>query len=138
QDRVDQLIRAYRSLGHSIARFNPLAFPRPKRPELDPKYYGFIEEDMARRFSCQTMHCEGPMTLAEILDRLWNTYCRSIGVEYMHIDDPTVRKWLQDRMEPAENRLSLTREQQERILTRLSDAVIFEQFIRKKFVGATS
>src|SRR5437868_3382957 len=75
QDRVDQLIRAYRSLGHSIARFNPLAFLRPKRPELDPKYYGFIEADMTRRFSCQTMHCPGPMALAEILDRLWNTYC---------------------------------------------------------------
>jgi 2-oxoglutarate dehydrogenase E1 component len=138
QDRVDQLIRAYRSLGHSIARFNPLAFPRHKRPELDPKFYGFTEADMARRFSCQTMHCPGPLTLAEILDRLWNTYCRSIGVEYMHIDDLSVQKWLQDRMEPMENRRQLSRSEQVRILTRLTDAVTFEEFIRKKFVGAKS
>ena len=138
QDRVDQLIGAYRFRGHMIARINPLGFPRTYPPELAPEFYGFTTADMDQRFSCETIHCDGPLTLAEILDRLWNTYCRSIGVEYMHIDDPAVRKWLQDRMEPTENRLSLSRQEQLRILTRLTDAVIFEQFVRKKFVGATS
>jgi len=138
QDRVDQLIRSYRFRGHTIARINPIGFPRPKRPELDPEYYGFTDADFDRRFSCQTMHCEGRLTLAEILDRLWNTYCRSIGVEYMHIDDPKIRAWLQARMEPTQNRLQLDRQEQVRILTRLTDAVMFEEFIRKKFVGAKS
>ncbi len=138
QDRVDQLIRSYRFRGHSIARINPLGFPRSKRPELDPKHYGFTEADLERRFSCQTMACDGPLTLSEILNRLWNTYCRSIGVEYMHIDDSAVRSWLQARMESTQNRLQLSRPEQVRILSRLTDAVTFEEFVRKKFVGAKS
>src|SRR5687767_2557653 len=93
---------------------------------------------MDQSFSCKSLACEGRLTLAEILDRLWNTYCRSIGVEYMHIDVPAVRKWLQERMERSQNRLQLSRAEQLRILTRLNDAVSFEEFIRKKFVGAKS
>jgi 2-oxoglutarate dehydrogenase E1 component len=80
------------------------------------------------------------MTMAphagQALEKLRNTYCRSIGVQYMHIDDLIVRRWLQRRMESTENRLQLAREEQLRILTRLTDAVVFEEFIRKKFVGA--
>src|SRR5687767_8231538 len=93
---------------------------------------------MDQSYSCETLVPHGRLTLAEILDRLWNTYCRSIGVEYMHIDVPAVRKWLQERMEWSQNRLQLSRAEQLRILTRLNDAVSFEQFIRKKFVGAKS
>lgn len=138
QDRVDQLIRAYRIRGHSIAQFDPLARPRLVPPELDPAHYGFSEADMERRFSCETMHCQGFLTLREIIERLRNTYCRSIGVEYMHIDDLQIRGWLQERMEPTENRVEITRKEQLRILTRLTDAVTFEEFIRKKFIGAKS
>ena len=137
QDRVDQLVRSYRSRGHMVARINPLGLSRKFfPPELNPEYYGFTIDDMDRVFSCETIHPQGPLTLAQILDKLWNTYCRSIGVEYMHIDDRGVRKWLQERMERAENRVQLTREEQLRILTRLTDAVTFEEFIRKKFIGA--
>ncbi len=138
QDRLDQLVRSYRFRGHLIARINPLGFKTEYPPELNPAYYGFTPADMERIFSCETISCEGPLTLAEILDLLWNTYCRSIGVEYMHIDDPAVRKWLQERMEGTQNRLQLRREEQLRILTRLTDAVMFEEFIHKKFVGAKS
>src|SRR6185436_16814137 len=138
QDRVDQLVRSYRYRGHMVARINPLGFPRSYPPELDPKYYGFTLADMDRVFSCETLHRDCQLTLAEILDRLWNTYCRSIGVEYMHIDDKALRLWLQERIEKTQNRLQLSRKQQIRIYTRLTDAVIFEQFIRKKFVGAKS
>src|SRR5436190_8975138 len=137
QDRVDQMVRSYRSRGHMVARINPLGISRKFfPPELNPEYYGFTIDDMDRVFSCETIHPQGPLTLAQILDKLWNTYCRSIGVEYMHIDDRGVRKWLQERMERAENRVQLTREEQLRILTRLTDAVTFEEFIRKKFIGA--
>src|SRR5687768_9409106 len=138
QERVDQLIRAYRFRGHMIARINPLGFPRSYPPELDPKFYGFTPVDMDQVFSCETLVPHGRLTLAQILDRLWNTYCRSIGVEYMHIDAPSVRQWLQERMEWTQNRLELSREEQIRILTRLTDAASFEEFVRKKFVGAKS
>jgi len=138
QDRVDQLIRAYRSRGHLIARINPLGFKTEYPPELNPAFYGFTPADMERLFSAETISSEGPLALNEILDLLWNTYCRSIGVEFMHIDDQSVRRWFQSRMEPSQNRLSLTRDEQVRILTKLTDAVMFEEFIRKKFVGAKS
>jgi 2-oxoglutarate dehydrogenase E1 component len=67
-----------------------------------------------------------------------STYCRSVGVQYMHIDSPEVRAWLAARMEGSENRINLTREQQLGILTRLTDAVLFEEFIQKKYLGAKS
>ncbi len=138
QDRVDQMIRSYRLRGHMIAQIDPLGLPRACPPELDPAYYEFTEADMDRRFSCVTLHKEGTLTLRQILDKLRNTYCRSIGVQYMHIDELPVRRWLRERMEGSENRVQLSRKEQLRILTRLTDAVTFEEFIRKKFVGAKS
>ena len=110
----------------------------PLRRSSTPEFYGLTESDMERRFACETMHSEGTLTLREILERLRNTYCRSIGVQFMHIDDSFVRHWLQERMEGSGNRINLDRAEQIRILTRLTDAVIFEEFIRKKFIGAKS
>ncbi len=69
---------------------------------------------------------------------LRNTYCRSIGVQFMHIDDLVMRQWLQVRMEGTENRLRLSRPEQLRILQRLTDAVVFETFIQRKYIGAKS
>src|SRR2546427_1685537 len=138
QERVDQLIRNYRVRGHMAARLDPLDIPRPAPPELDPEFYGFTEADMDRRFACEAMCAGGTLPLREVIERLRNTYCRSIGVQFMHIDDSFVRHWLQERMESSGNRLKLSRAEQIRILTRLTDAVIFEEFIRKKFIGAKS
>jgi 2-oxoglutarate dehydrogenase E1 component len=138
QDRVDQLIRAYRICGHFIAQIDPLGQPRPCPPELDPAHYGFTEADMDRTFSTQTLHGEDFLTLRDIIQRLRNTYCRSIGLEYMHIDELRVRRWIQERVEGTENRVEITRKEQLRILTRLTDAVTFEEFLRKKFIGAKS
>src|SRR5207247_2769617 len=97
---------------------------------------GFTEADMDLPVQSETFQYDGPLTLRSLLERLRNTYCRSIGVQYMHIDDLRIRRWLQRRMEATENRLQLTRQEQLRILTRLTDAVTFEEFIRKKFTGA--
>jgi 2-oxoglutarate dehydrogenase E1 component len=138
QNRLDLLVRNYRVRGHLIAELDPLDRPRPHLPELNPEFYGFTEADMERRFSSETLHRDGALTLRELFSCMRNTYCRSIGVQFMHIDDLTVRRWLQQRMEGTENRLKLSREEQLRILTRLTDAVIFEEFIRKKFIGAKS
>jgi 2-oxoglutarate dehydrogenase E1 component len=136
QDRVDQLIRSYRSRGHVIARINPLGFPKERPPELNAAFYGLQPEHMDQLFSCETLDSAGPQPLSRIIEKLSNTYCRAIGVEYMHIEDRAVRRWLQERMEPSENGCQLSREEQLRILTRLTDAVTFEEFIRKKFIGA--
>lgn len=136
QDRVDQLIRAYRVRGHTIAQVDPLHHPRPDRPELKPAYYGFTRADLDRPFSSRTVSGAAVRTLREILFLLRNTYCRSIGVQFMHIDSLQARHWLQERMEGTQNRLQLSRAEQLRILTRLTDAVIFEEFIQKKYVGA--
>ncbi|HEY3496591.1 MAG TPA: thiamine pyrophosphate-dependent enzyme, partial [Polyangiaceae bacterium] len=138
QDQVDALVRAYRVRGHMMARIDPLALPRPSQPELDPAFHELTTADLDRKFSSRTIFGAQGLTLREILTRLRNTYCRSIGVQFMHIDDLEVKNWLQDRMEGTENRIQLTREEQVRIFTRLTDATMFEEFIQKKFVGAKS
>jgi 2-oxoglutarate dehydrogenase E1 component len=120
------------------AQLDPLGIPRTAPPELNLEFYSFTDADLHRSFACEAMCGGGRLTLGEIVDRLRNTYCRSIGVQYMHIDDSLVRHWLQERMEGNGNRLQLTHDEQVRILTRLTDAVIFEEFIRKKFIGAKS
>ena len=76
------------------------------------------------------------MTLRRIIERMRNTYCRSIGVQFMHMDDLKVRHWLQDRMEGSENRCTLTRKDQLRILNGLTSATVFEEFIQRRFLGA--
>ncbi len=136
QDRVDQLVRAYRVRGHLLAAVDPLHRPGPFHPELKPQHYGFTREDLHRPFSSRTIHGAAIRPLRDIILLLRNTYCRSIGVQFMHIDQLAARHWLQERMEGTQNRLALTRTEQVRILTRLTDAVIFEEFIQKKYVGA--
>jgi 2-oxoglutarate dehydrogenase E1 component len=136
QDRIYMLIRVYRVRGHRIAHIDPLGRIPPTPKELEPEFFGFTAADMDLPVQSETYQYDGALTLGQLLQRLRNTYCRSIGVQYMHIDELNVRRWLQRRMETTENRTPLTREEQLRILTRLTDAVTFEEFIRKKFVGA--
>lgn len=138
QDRLDQLLRAYRTRGHEAASLDPLGQKPPRPPELNPESYGFNESHLLKKFSYELTENDSLMNLGQILEKLQNTYCRSIGVEYMHISDKSVRRWLQERMERTENRLTLDKKQQIRILTRLTDAVVFEEFIHKKFIGAKS
>ena len=136
RDRLNQLIRNYRVRGHMLAELDPLGAPRPHPPELEPGYYGFRDSELDLLTNCSTLPYDEPLTIREILQRLRNTYCRSIGVQFMHLDDQAARNWLQRRMESSQNRLALSREEQLRILVRLTDAFIFEEFLRKKFIGA--
>ena len=137
QDRVDQLVRAFRVRGHMHADLDPLKRSQPTHPELDIVHYGFTEADLTRTFSARTLSAPTEtLTLGEILNRLQQTYCGSIGVQFVHIDDIDVKHWLQSRMEASLNKLDLSRDQQLRVLTKLTDAEIFEQFIHKKFLGA--
>jgi 2-oxoglutarate dehydrogenase E1 component len=134
QHRVDKLVRNYRVRGHRLANINPLGRETIALPELEPEYYGFSQADMGRAVLADNM--PGVNTLGELIEALKTTYTRSIGAQFMHIDNLAVRTWLQERMERSRNRLDLSRDRQVRILTKLTDAEIFEEFIQKKFVGA--
>jgi len=135
-EKVYMLIRNFRVRGHKIAAIDPLGSERPCPPELRLDFYNFAGSELDQLVSLPTSHFQAPLTIRELFDRLQNTYCRSIGAQFMHIDDWQAREWLQQRMEGSQNRLSISRDQQLRILTRLTDAVIFEEFLRKKFLGA--
>jgi 2-oxoglutarate dehydrogenase E1 component len=138
QYRVNQLVRNYRVRGHNIAAVDPLGRPRPIPPELEIGFYGFSAQDMDRPVHCELFPSNRTIPVREVIQQLQDTYCRSIGVQYMHIDNSAIRRWLEERMEGSRNRVELARAEQVRIFTRLTDAVAFEEFIRKKFVGAKS
>ncbi len=136
QHRVDMLVRNYRVRGHIAAQIDPLGQSRPTPIELDPAFHGLSEADLDRPIARDSLEGYESHTLREIIQRLQNTYCRSIAVQFMHIDDLDVRQWLQERMEGSQNRITLGRKEQIRILTRLIEAINFESFVLKKFVGA--
>ena len=137
QDRVTRLVQAYRNRGYTAARIDPLGQAVPVHPELTLEFYGLTETDLDRRFFAHGLADTGLLTLREILERLRTSYCRSIGAQFMQLDDPE-RTWLRERMERTQNRLHLKRDEQTRILERLTDAVIFEEFIQQKYPGAKS
>ena len=137
QDKVDQLVRGFRVRGHMIADLDPLGMPGPPHPELELAHYELGADDLDTRFSSRTISGSGTMTLRRIYDHLRATYSRRIGAQFMHIDDLRTKEWLQQNLEqPDEKRRHLTRAEQVRILTKLTDAEIFEDFLQKKFLGA--
>ncbi len=136
QDRIDQLVREYRVRGHLVAQLDPLGLFKHDCPELSPTSYGLSDNDLQRPYDSSALENVTGGTLEAILTKLRNTYCRSIGAQFMHIDNRNIRDWLQRRMETTENRMDLSHDVQRRIYTRLADASIFEEFVRRKFVGA--
>ncbi|MFW6284114.1 MAG: 2-oxoglutarate dehydrogenase E1 component, partial [Desulfosalsimonas sp.] len=137
QSRVEALVYRYRDIGHLLSCLDPLAACPTDHPLLNPGTFGLDENDMQRRFYVPGLP-EIPgrqMTLAELVNHLRQTYCRSVGVEYMHIQDPEERKWLRERMESTQNMPSLSNEEKIRILRKLTEASGLEQFIHKKYLG---
>ncbi len=137
QARVYQLVNAYRVRGHLFAHIDPLGVPPKAPPELDLANFDLGKDHLDRAFRVTDLAGPDLQTLREIIERLEETYCRSIGVEFTHVEDPEQRAWLQERMESTRNRLTLGREEQLRILTALTDAEIFEQFIHKSYEAGT-
>ncbi|MEW6747835.1 MAG: multifunctional oxoglutarate decarboxylase/oxoglutarate dehydrogenase thiamine pyrophosphate-binding subunit/dihydrolipoyllysine-residue succinyltransferase subunit [Planctomycetota bacterium] len=135
QARVLQLINAYRVRGSLIADINPLVFDPEPHPELEMETYGLTVWDLDRTFITGGLGGKPLATLREILDILSDTYCRYVGVEYMHIADTAQKRWLQQRMEPTRNMEALPPEEQRRILEKLSAAETFEKFLHARFVG---
>jgi 2-oxoglutarate dehydrogenase E1 component len=134
--RVLMMIRAYRVRGHLLANLDPLGLREPEQhPELDPKTYGFAEQDMDREVFIDGVLGYESATVRQIVDLLHKTYCGTIGVEYMHIQDPDQKAWIQERIEQARNQTEFTQRGKEAILQRLTASESFERFLDKRFTG---
>ncbi|MFF5212438.1 multifunctional oxoglutarate decarboxylase/oxoglutarate dehydrogenase thiamine pyrophosphate-binding subunit/dihydrolipoyllysine-residue succinyltransferase subunit [Streptosporangium sp. NPDC000396] len=131
--RVIELIHAFRVRGHLMADTDPLEYKQRKHPDLDIKSHGLTLWDLEREFATGGFGGRPLMKLREILGVLRDSYCRTIGVEYMHIQNPEERAWIQARVERPHAKPD--REEQLRILGRLNTAEAFETFLQTKFVG---
>ncbi|HUX60895.1 MAG TPA: multifunctional oxoglutarate decarboxylase/oxoglutarate dehydrogenase thiamine pyrophosphate-binding subunit/dihydrolipoyllysine-residue succinyltransferase subunit [Ignavibacteriaceae bacterium] len=135
QGRVLQLINLYRVRGHLIASFDPLGSQLPYHAELDPASYKLTLWDLDREFITGGFGGIPTATLRDILDILQKTYCEKIGVEYMHIQNPAEKLWLQNKMEPVKNIPHFDPGMKKEILNKLIMAESFEHFIHNKFIG---
>jgi 2-oxoglutarate dehydrogenase E1 component len=136
--RALMLIRAYRVRGHLLANLDPLGLQDPgttRDRDLDPATYGFSEADLDRPIFIDHVLGFERASIRQILDLLRRTYCGKIGVEYMHIQDPVQRAWIQERIEQARNVEEFTPPGRQAVLARLTAAESFERFLDKRFTG---
>ncbi|MFC8146592.1 multifunctional oxoglutarate decarboxylase/oxoglutarate dehydrogenase thiamine pyrophosphate-binding subunit/dihydrolipoyllysine-residue succinyltransferase subunit [Streptomyces paradoxus] len=131
--RVFELIHSYRVRGHVMADTDPLEYQQRKHPDLDITEHGLTLWDLEREFAVGGFAGKSMMKLRDILGVLRDSYCRTTGIEFMHIQDPKQRKWIQDRVERPHTKPE--REEQLRILRRLNAAEAFETFLQTKYVG---
>lgn len=131
--RVFELIHSYRVRGHVMADTDPLEYHQRKHPDLDITEHGLTLWDLEREFAVGGFSGKSMMKLRDILGVLRDSYCRTTGIEFMHIQDPKQRQWIQDRVERSHK--SPEREEQLRILRRLNSAEAFETFLQTKYVG---
>ena len=134
--RAIMLIRAYRIRGHLKAKLDPLSLTEPNpHPELDPSHYGFNSAEWDRSIFIDNALGLETATLREIMEVLEKTYCGSIGVEYMHMQDPAQKIWIQNRIEQIKNNTDFTVLGKQTILERITAAECFEKFLAVKYVG---
>ncbi|HEX7352460.1 multifunctional oxoglutarate decarboxylase/oxoglutarate dehydrogenase thiamine pyrophosphate-binding subunit/dihydrolipoyllysine-residue succinyltransferase subunit [Brachybacterium sp.] len=131
--RVMDLIHSYRVRGHLMADTDPLQYKIRTHPDLDVETYGLTLWDLDRRFPTRGLGGKDEMSLRDILGVLRDAYCRTIGVEYMHISDPEERDWIQRKMETP--RRPFDKAELTHIMDRLNSAEAFETFLQTKFVG---
>ena len=131
--RVAELIHAFRQRGHLAADTDPLTYRLRRHPDLDLSAYGLSLWDLDRTFPTGGLGGTERATLREILARLRRAYCRTAGIEYMHIQDPAQRIWWQERLEGEW--MAVTPAERRRILTKLEQAEAFETFLQTKYVG---
>lgn len=135
QARILELIHAFRVRGHMMADTDPLEYRQRSHPDLEVESHGLTLWDLDREFATGSFGGEGRrfMKLRDILKILRDSYCRTTGIEYMHIMDPEQRRWIQERVEQPHTKPP--REEQLRILLKLNQAEAFETFLQTKFVG---
>jgi 2-oxoglutarate decarboxylase len=131
--RVLEIIDAYRTRGHLMADTDPLNYRQRRHPDLDVLSHGLTLWDLDREFPVGGFNGEQFMKLRDVLGVLRDAYCRTIGVEYMHIMDPVQRRWIQDRVEVRRDKADA--EEQSYILGRLNSAEAFETFLQTKYIG---
>ncbi|MDA8371033.1 MAG: multifunctional oxoglutarate decarboxylase/oxoglutarate dehydrogenase thiamine pyrophosphate-binding subunit/dihydrolipoyllysine-residue succinyltransferase subunit, partial [Nocardiopsaceae bacterium] len=131
--RVQELIHAYRVRGHLMAATNPLEYKQRRHPDLDVLEHGLTLWDLEREFLTGGFGGKQVMKLRDVLGLLRDTYCRTVGIEYMHIQSPEEREWIQSHVEREHEKLS--RDEQLHILQRLNSAEAFETFLQTKYVG---
>ena len=130
------LIRAYRLRGHLLAKLDPLEMMTTEYlDELHPEYYGFDKKNYDKKIELNGVINREKASVREILQFLKKTYCGPVGYEYMHISNPTERKWFRDRVEKDENALKFTNNGKDAILNKLIQAEGFEKFLHTKYVG---
>ena len=137
QSRVEALKYRYRDLGHLLACMDPLSACPTDHPLLSLESFGLSINDLETEFFTRRFAQTQQAPLKIIIQSLKETYCRSIGVEYMHLQDPEERRWLQDRMEPVRNHPPFADEDKLRILDKLISSALFERFLNKKYIGVT-
>jgi len=137
QSCVDELIRRYREIGHLLACLDPLTACPTDHPLLNLSAFDLTPEDLDSKFYTKGLVENNRVPLKDIINTLKETYCRSIGVEFMHLQDPEERKWLQKRMEPVRNKPDVQSQDKLRIMEALYRATLFEQFLHKKYLGQT-
>ncbi|GAB2181525.1 2-oxoglutarate dehydrogenase E1 component [Denitratisoma sp. agr-D3] len=139
QAKVTQLINAYRFLGNRWAQLDPLKrMERPSVPELEPSYYGFTEADLGQSFATDSFAVAvgaEHATLREILEAARQTYCGSVGAEYMYISDTKKKLWVQSRLEAGRASPKYSAEEKKRFLERLTAAETLERYLHTKYVG---
>jgi 2-oxoglutarate dehydrogenase E1 component len=135
QARAIGLIYAYRSIGHTIAQFNPLNKESPTNPRLTLQRLGFDEADLEQTFHTGNYLGGLEMKLGELRERLEKTYCDTIGIEYIHIQETPKRRWLQSRIEPECFSPSFDTAKKKQILRSVIEAEAFENFLQTRFVG---
>ncbi len=134
--RALMLVRSYRVRGHLAANLDPLGIHKQEdHPELDYRAYGFTEADLGRTIYIDNVLGLQTPTLQEILTRLQETYCGTVGVEFMHIQEPDQKQWIQERIEGIHNRTEFTPLGKETLLMRLTEAETFENFLNTKYPG---
>ncbi|MDR8390548.1 multifunctional oxoglutarate decarboxylase/oxoglutarate dehydrogenase thiamine pyrophosphate-binding subunit/dihydrolipoyllysine-residue succinyltransferase subunit [Aliifodinibius sp. S!AR15-10] len=132
---VMRLINMYRTRGHVLADLDPLSDEPGHSPELDFDYYGLTLWDLDREFYCAGLGGYEKAPLSVIIKLLRDTYCGKVGAEFMHLLDLDERKWLRERMESTTNTPELEKDDKKQILHKLNQAMAFEQFLHKKYIG---
>jgi multifunctional 2-oxoglutarate metabolism enzyme len=131
--RVQELINSYRVRGHLMADIDPLEYRQRAHPDLEIERHGLTFWDLDREFVTGGFGGRASMLLRDVLGVLRDSYCRTIGIEYMHIQDPAQRRWVQERVEVPYTKP--THDEQMRILAKLNEAEAFETFLQTKYVG---
>jgi len=136
QVSVLQLINAYRFRGHRQADLDPLKqYERPDVPELEPAYHNLAEADMSTPFNTGSLHAEDEIPLKDIIKIVKDTYCRTIGAEYMHINETEQKRWVQQRLESCCAKPDFDNDKKIHVLERVTAANALEEYLHTKYVG---